>query len=240
MELDNIFRFKDFSILQKDNAMKVTTDGILLGAWCHTNGGRLLDIGTGTGVIALIIAHTDPDVKITAIEIDELSCLEAQHNVSECTMKNRIKVIQDSIQSYADSTSDRFDHIVSNPPFFSGGTLSHNYDKNTVRHTIKLSHSDLLRSVSKLLKLNGHFTVILPYLEGLRFCEMAQMYNLSVVTKVNVIGKEDGPIERLLIKFVHASSAKTQKTKDLIIRDLSGNYTDSYKEITSRYYMHLK
>ncbi len=236
--MDNIIKFKDFDIVQKDNQMKVSTAGILLGAWCDAQDcRRVLDIGTGTGVIALIIAKKNQAAKIDAIEIDELAFLEAQHNVEQSSYKDRISVIKGPIQSFAQAGDVQYDHIVCNPPFFSGGTLTDHQDKDAVRHTTKLGHGDLLIAVSKLLQDDGHFSVILPYMEGLRFIEMAGRYKLQVADRVDVKSLSDGPVDRLLVKFKKCIDGCDLSQSELIIKNQDDTYTPGYVRITEDFYL---
>ena len=174
-----VFKFKEFEVIQDGSTMKVGTDGVLLGAWASVNFAKeILDIGTGTGVIAMMLAQRTGSAAVHAVEIDELAFLQAAENFKNAPWADRLRCFHMSIQDFASATEQRYDLIVSNPPFFTGGTLSDNSDKVSVRHTIKLPHGDLLLSVRQLLKKNGKFCVVLPYLEGLRFKEMAQTSGL--------------------------------------------------------------
>jgi len=196
------FQFKEFAVQQEKNPMKVGTDGILLGAWVDCHGAkRALDVGTGTGLIALMLAQKESKLLVDGVEINEVAYLEAQDNVNGSSFSNRIQLYNDSIQDFAASAKDKYDLIVSNPPFFTGGTLSNNMDKQLIRHTIKLSHADLLRSVSSLITSSGSFAVIVPFLEGLRFIEIAETYNLNLSKKTLVRSSQGSKIVRLLLSF---------------------------------------
>lgn len=233
--MKDIFEFKHFSIRQKDNAIKVGSDGILLGAWADcSNASNILDIGTGTGVIAIIAAHKNSNAKIDAVEIDELCCMEAKHNVSQCPSCDRINVIKKSIQDYASEASTTYDHILCNPPFFSGGTLNDNDidNKETIGQTTKLGHGDLLIAVTKLLKQGGEFSVILPFMEGLRFAELAARNRLNLFKRVNVKTKEMSPVERILLSFRYAQSVDEVDESTLIIQNDKGEYSGDYTALT--------
>lgn len=230
--MEDIFEFKHFSIRQTDNPIKVGADGILLGAWadCST-ADHILDIGTGTGVIAIIAAHKTQNAKIDAVEIDEISCLEAQHNVSQCPACDRIRVLKTSIQDFANQSLIKYDHILCNPPFFSGGTLT-SRSKDSLRQTVKLGHGELLIAVIKLLREGGLFSVILPFMEGLRFAEMASRYNLSITKKVNIKSTAGSSVDRMLLSFVYGNDiqVKTEES-DLIIYKIDGTQTDEYQAL---------
>lgn len=236
--MKDIFEFKHFSILQKDNAIKVSSDGILLGAWADCSDAELiLDIGTGTGVIAIIAAHKNPNAKIDAVEIDELSCLEAQYNVSQCPACDRINVIKTAVQDYAADSSVRYDHILCNPPFFSGGTLNDNIidNKKSIGQTTKLAHGELLIAVTKLLNKGGSFSVILPFMEGLRFAELAGRNRLSLSDRVNVKVNENSAVDRVLLSFNYASEVNYLNETTLIMHQANGVHTEAYKSLVQEF-----
>ncbi|MEM1220603.1 MAG: methyltransferase, partial [Bacteroidota bacterium] len=190
MKADHVvepFRFKKFSVAQDRCKMKVGTDGVLLGAWTRVQDHeKALDIGTGTGLIALILGQRSEQLQIVGVEIDRDSCEQAADNFRAAPWSDRLQIIDGSVQDYARDTPEQYDLIVSNPPFFTGGTISDSQDRNDVRHTIKLSHADLLRSVQKLLSSRGCFNIILPLIEGLRFIELAETYNLRLSRRQEV------------------------------------------------------
>ena len=234
------FQFKQFTIEQDRCAMKVGTDGVLLGAWAEVEGAkRVLDIGTGTGVIALQLAQrTDADVHIDAVEVDETSAEQARENVARCTWRDRINVHVRSVQDFAKLSRKQYDLIVCNPPFFSGGVLSKNNDRNTVRHTIKLPHGDLLMAVKKLLTRDGRFCVILPKIEGMRFREMSEQYGLHCTRTTEVFPKADKTVERLLLRFEREKRPET--TDQLVIqREARNDWTEEYQQLTGDFYLKM-
>ncbi len=233
------FQFKQFSIDQDRCTMKVGTDGVLLGAWAETAGAKqILDVGAGTGVIAIMMAQRVPEARIKAVEIDEASFLQAGENIAACPWAERLEAISDSIQDYARQTNERFDLIVSNPPFFSGGTFSANQDRNSVRHTIKLPNRDLLSAARSLLQADGRFCVILPHIEGLRLVEMARTYKLYCTKMTEVFPTVSKPVERLLLQFEHVE--REMLTDQLVIQHAQRNdFTDAYIALTKDFYLKL-
>ncbi len=235
--MSDVFKFKQFSIEQTECSMKVGTDGVLLGAWveatgCHT----ILDIGTGTGVIALMQAQKNSAAKIIAVEIDDKAAQEAQKNVRNSRWANNITVVHQSIQDFANQTEEYFDHIISNPPFFTGGTLSSSQNKTDVRHTIKLSHNALLGAVRNLISPQGSFSLILPDIEGYRCIELAKTYNLYPKKVTEVYPDQDKPLERLLISF--GKSEHPYQTDTLYIRDAkTKDFSQGYKSLTKDFYL---
>ena len=235
------FSFKEFSVTQKAAAQKVGTDGVLLGAWVDTEGvTSALDIGTGTGLIALMLAQRLPDASITAVEIDAAAAEEAQANIATTPWSDRMTVVNQSIQDYCRSTDEQYDLIVCNPPFFTGGVLSPTPGRDTARHTIKLPNGDLLQAARRLLSPDGRLSVILPKLEGLRFKDMAGgRYGLHCTRMTEVHGKAGKDIERLLIEFSTRSGVEP-RIEQLNIRDESGSYSTAYRELTTDFYVTLK
>lgn len=233
---NSTFTFKKFTIKQNHGTMKVNTDGVLLGAWADVeNAASILDIGTGTGVIALMLAQRNPTAQLIGVEIDEVASEEARENVQESIFKDNVRIIHSSIQDFTVNANTVFDVIVSNPPFFTGGTFSANENKAQVRHTIKLPHGDLLHSVNSLLSNSGCFCVILPYIEGLRFIELAERSQLYANKITEVRHRKDKSIERLLIKF---NKTKSIPIKDdlYIMNEDASSYSDKYINLTKEFY----
>lgn len=232
------FNFKQFSIVQDHCVMKLNTDGVLLGAWCNVDKKQsILDIGTGTGIIALMVAQRAAQgVQITALDIDEGACIDARTNVANSPFSHVIEVNQIAVQDFARTDVPSFDLIISNPPFFTGGTFSANENKANVRHAIKLPHGELLHAVQRLLSEEGSFALILPYLEGLRMIELAARSNLHAKRITEVISKTGRPIERLLIEFTKKRQECVKN--QLVIHDQDkGYYHDDYIELTRDFYL---
>lgn len=233
------FQFKQFSIAQDKCSMKVGTDGVLLGAWANVEGAkRILDIGAGTGLIAIMLGQRNTEAQIHAVEIDDLAFVQAQENMENAPWANRLSVFHQSIQDFSSTPAQSYDLIVSNPPFFSGGTFSFNQDRNSVRHTIKLPHGDMLRAVQKLLAKTGKFCVILPFVEGLRFQELAASYHFYCTRVTEVLPKANKPVERLLMQFELESS--TPQRDQLIIQHEGPNeWTEAYQNLTRAFYLKM-
>jgi tRNA1Val (adenine37-N6)-methyltransferase len=234
------FRFKKFSIEQDQCAMKVGTDGVLLGAWCNVaDTKKVLDIGTGSGVIAIMIGQRSEEAIVHGVEIDEAAFLQAEYNMAQADWADRLKAIKAAIQDYAKLSREAYDLIVSNPPFFSGGTFSHNQDRNNVRHTIKLPHGDLLIAARKLLTKNGRFCVILPLIEGLRFQEIAKKYALYCTKITEVRSRPDSSVERLLMQFEKTAVDQPIKDELVIYQQKGREYTSDYIDLTKDFYLKM-
>ncbi|MBL7830248.1 MAG: methyltransferase [Saprospiraceae bacterium] len=235
---ETVFRFKHFEVRQDKATMKIGTDGVMLGAWADVKSNdEILDIGTGTGLIALMLAQRSQQASVHAVEIEQEAFEQASENFDLCLWHDRLRCFNMSIQDFAEATSQKYDLIVCNPPFFTGGTLSDNHERSLVRHTIKLPHGDLLLSVRKLLKKNGRFCVILPYLEGLRFKEMAQSNGLFCNKVLGTKPSLLKPVERLLMEFSYL--ANQYEYKELTIRNERQEWSSEYINLTKEFYINL-
>ncbi len=233
------FYFKQFTVQQDRCAMKIGTDGVLLGAWAEVTGARqVLDIGTGSGVIALMLAQRAEKALIHAVEVDEDAYGQACENVQAAPWAGRMSVFHAAIQDYVQTSGQQYDLIVSNPPFFSGGTFSASQDRNSVRHTVKLPHGDLLQAVRKLLSPEGSFCVILPLIEGLRFAELAQDYHLFCTKITEVRPKADKPVERLLMQF-QRNSRPLLKDSLVVQHEERNDWTEEYIKLTGAFYLKM-
>ncbi len=235
----SIFRFKKFEIDQDGCTMKVGTDGVLLGAWADVReASEILDIGAGTGVIAIMLAQRNLDANVDAVEIDAVACQTAERNMRKSPFFDRLNSFEEPIQDYAKTTRKEYDLIVCNPPFFTGGTLSSQTSRNEVRHTIKLPNGDLFSCVRRLLKKGGKFCVILPFIEGLRFKELAQNYNFYCTKVTQVKPKAEKPVERLLLQFEKIKLPEV--TDELIIQfDQRNDFTPEYIALTKEFYIKM-
>lgn len=228
------FHFKQFVIEQKAGVMKVGTDGILLGAWINASeANHILDIGTGSGMIALMCAQKNQEAKIDAVDIEEAAFKLATKNTAASIWKDRMEVFHASIQEFSKVRDIKYDLIVTNPPFFTGGTFSKDADRNQMRHTIKLPNGELLQVVRRLMKRTGRFCVILPYLEGLRFKEQAEQYGFFCTRKTEVFPTPTKGIERLLLQFEF--SEKTLEEGQLIVEE-NQQYTEDFVNLTKAFY----
>ena len=229
------FRFKQFSIDQESCNMKVGTDGVLLGAWADISSiESVLDIGTGSGLIALMMAQRS-SAKLHAVEIEELAWKQAAKNFSNSPWKDRMTAHHIPIQDFSKLSRDTFDLVVSNPPFFSGGVFSRNQDRANVRHTIKLPNGDLLSSARSLMSDEGRFCVILPVIEGFRFKEMAKNYRLFCTKITHVLPFPGKDANRLLMQFEKKEKAMLEDK--LVVWEQEGKYSKDFIDLTKSFYL---
>lgn len=217
--------------------MKVGTDGVLLATWAGVhNALNVLDVGTGCGVMAIILAQRAPQSFIHGVEIDSGAAAQAADNMAQSPWPGRLRCFEDSIQHFAATSGQSYDLIVSNPPFFSGGTFSDNHDRNAVRHTVKLPHGDLLSAVRRLLKPDGRFCVVLPHIEGLRFKELANNYHLYCTRMTQVYPRPDKPLERLLLQFETVVKPLEKETLTLHAAD-NNDLSEDWARLIGEFYL---
>lgn len=233
------FTFKKFHITDNHTAMKVGTDGVLLGAWAK-GGLKVLDIGTGTGLIALMMAQRFPTAQIDAIEIDKGALEDARFNVSQSPFNNRINIINSPLQDYkpCNETQEEgiYDAIVCNPPYFINSLKNPLQQRTTARHTDSLSHQELIYHSKRLLKPNGSLSIIIPS-NNKDILEAEAIFNgLSILKITNIKTKSSKPTKRCLIEF--GKDATTEcKIEEQVLNDDMGVRTMWYKNLTQAFYI---
>jgi tRNA1Val (adenine37-N6)-methyltransferase len=236
---NDYFEFKRFKIKQDRCAMKVSTDAVLLGSWVSPNNCReILDVGTGTGVIALMLAQRSGG-RITAIDIDGASTEQARSNVAESAFASVIEVHHTSFQDLHRSCETKFDLIVTNPPFFNDSLKSNDDTRKIARHTDTLPFEELLEGVKKLLHSKGKFCLILPRNEAEKFREMAIDRGLHLSKLLRIVTRPGKDQEkRHLMQYEFKESEFSEST--LVIESSeSHQYTEDYKALTREYYIHF-
>ncbi len=234
---NNYFSFKQFTVYQDRCAFKVGTDGVLLGACANISGARsILDIGTGTGLIALMLAQRC-EAEITAIELDRASFEQACSNVESSKWKDRIKVINTAIQDYFPGSA-KFDLIVSNPPFFIDSLPNPDQLKAAARHNIQMNNEDLLSGVSRLMAEGGRFQVIMPYVEGNILIAEAQSFGLYCINILKIKPLPTSEIRRMILTFSR-EKIKTHESFLTIEHGKRHEFTEEYKALTRDFYLKI-
>lgn len=230
------FRFKEFSIHQDKTAMKVGTDGVLLGAWASVfQAKKILDVGTGTGLIALMLAQRNPTAIIDAIEIDVSAYEQAKHNIQESKFQERISVILTDFSTF--SSDQKYDCIVSNPPYFEENKRMQNSERKTARQQNNLSYHQLCEKASELLATNGRLQLILPFASLENIQEVAKGFGLFCNKICFVKGHENAAIIRVLLEF--SFEEKSLITEDLTIEKERHVYTEDYIALTKAFYLKM-
>lgn len=230
----SIFKFKHFSVSQSDTTMKVGTDAMLLGSLVSLadQPTTVLDIGTGTGVLALMMAQRSERALVMALEIDELACHEAEENFKASPWSNRLASIhEDVLEIEFDS---KFDLIVSNPPYYENSLLSENDRTSRAKHAEFLPVDSLLRKVKELLASDGSFWVIIPFENTSTWIELAKIHDLFLSHSTSIIGKEGQGEKRSVLAFGRNQS-ETMSTQ-LTVRDSNNNYSKEYIELTKEFH----
>lgn len=233
------FLFKKFSVRQDRCAMKIGTDGVLLGAWTSTSQDpfSILDIGAGTGVVALMLAQRCRAELIDAIEIDADAYEQCIENFENSPWNDRLFCYHASLEEFVEEIDDTYDLIVSNPPFYSDEYKSENNQRNMARFQDALPFKHLLESVSKLLSETGIFSVIIPYNEESTFIDLATNFNLFPKRILRVKGNPTSDIKRCLIEFSFTKGRV--ETNELIIETERHQYTQEYINLTKDFYLKM-
>lgn len=228
-----MFSFKQFAIRQERCAMKVGTDGVLLGAWapeCIADG-RILDIGTGTGVMAIMAAQRNPSARIVGVEIDDMSALQARENAEASPWADRVEIVNADIRSY--EAAAPFDLVISNPPYFVDSLKSPDSGRTTARHTVSLDFGELMSAVERLLAPDGRFAVIVP---AEAVSRVVASGCLALRRRCDVRSKPSaGPI-RTMMEFA-AGYCGAPEFSELTIGDGKGGYTAEYVALTRDFYL---
>lgn len=234
----NGFTFKQFFVAHDRCEMKVGTDSILLGSWTDISnlGGKILDIGTGSGLLALMLAQRTTDVvQIDAVELDQNAALQAAENFVLSPWADRMQVHACSLQAFAAQTSERYDLIVTNPPYYPQGVECRNASRNTARYTSELSHQSLLKHARELATDNGRMAVVLPIDVGVSFIQTAAQEGWFILHNTEIAEFEDRVARRSLMLF--GSKPANQQSDRLVIRDKSSEYSHDFRLLTKDFYL---
>ena len=230
----SVFKFKKFVIIQEKSAMKIGTDGVLLGSWVSCEKfNEILDVGCGTGLITLMLAQRNLNSSITGVEIDKISSKEAQLNINNSDWKERIHIQNISLQAFR--TKIKFDLIVSNPPFFPSNNS--NKRRDIARHTNNLSFEELIQNSVNLLAENGILSVIIPKESEAYFCKTAKAYNLNCIRVCYIKGNETSEVKRVMMEFSFTKSKI--KEERLTIEKSRHQYTNEYIKLCGNFYLNM-
>jgi len=231
------FQFKQFGIVQERSAMKVGMDGVLLGAWADPSGAeRILDIGTGTGLIALMMAQKHPSAQIDAIEVDPDAFQEACLNIQQSDWSERIDAELCSFQEFAERTNWKYDLIVSNPPFFTNGVKAPVENRAQARHSDSLPLAVLISEAAGLLRENGRIALVLPVESFQEIVQLADMNKLYIARMCRVKPNPQKPVFRILIELAN-SPCTIQELELMIEFEKHHDYTKEYKSLTKDFYL---
>lgn len=233
------FVFKEFSVDQDRCAMKIGTDGVLLGAWTSINHNpfSVLDIGAGTGILALMLAQRSHAETIEAIEIDDAAFEQAAENFEDSPWGDRLFCYHAGFNEFVEEIDDKYDLIVSNPPFYSENYKTDNPQRDLARFTDALPFEHLLHGTAKLLDDNGKASFIIPYSEEEKFITLAEKTDLFPNRITRVKGSNTSEIKRSLLEFSFTKT--TIDSSELIIETGRHQYTEDYINLTKDFYLKM-
>ena len=222
--------------------MKVGTDGVLLGAWCSLENypKTILDIGTGTGIISLMLAQRSSAISIDGVEIDKSAFEQTVDNFENSDWSDRLYCYNTSFQKFVDESNNegvKYDLIVSNPPFYKEDYITKNISRNKARFSQFLSFKELIQGVSKILSKSGFFSTIIPFKEESAFIGLALQNSLFLNKLCRVKGNKNSEIKRCLLTF--SFNKKATKETNLIIENSRHKYTKEYVELTNSFYLKM-
>jgi tRNA1Val (adenine37-N6)-methyltransferase len=235
-----MFQFKQFFVEQDRCAMKIGTDGVLLGAWAPivNNPFSILDIGTGTGIIALMLAQRSTAEQIDALEIDEDAYEQATDNFENSPWNDRLFCFHAGLDEFVEEPEDEYDLIISNPPFYSEDYKSNDDQRDMARFQDAMPFEDLIEAVALLLSENGIFSVIIPFKEEERFLALAKELELFPLKITRVKGTPNSETKRSLLAFSRNVTIDFPQN-ELIIETARHIYTQEYIELTKDFYLKM-
>ena len=234
------FQFKQFSVEQDRCAMKIGTDGVLLGAWTpiENNPFSVLDIGTGTGIIALILAQRSAAQQIDALEINEDAYEQSVDNFENSRWNDRLFCFHAGLEEFVEEPEDEYDLIVSNPPFYTEDYKTENKQRDLARFADALPFEDLIEAVALLLSEIGVFSAIIPFKEEEKFIALAKEHQLYPIKITRVKGTPTTEIKRSLLAFSRNKNNPIL-SDELIIETARHIYTPEYIELTKNFYLKM-
>lgn len=237
------FHFKQFTVAHDRCAAKIGTDGVLLGAWTslETDPDSILDIGTGTGIIALMLAQRSFAATIDALELDDNAYEQATENFENSDWGDRLFCYHAHLYEFATEIDDQYDLIVSNPPFYEADYKSKDAARDHARFEDAMPFELLVGSVQRLLTEEGRFTLILPYHREQEFIAIAERGNLFPTRITHVQGTPTSEIKRSLMEFCFRESAPTTKLENdiIVIENSRHDYTDDYIKLVKDFYLKM-
>ncbi|MDD6747654.1 MAG: methyltransferase [Paludibacteraceae bacterium] len=222
------FKFKQFTIWHDKCAMKVGTDGVLLGAWAPL-GSRILDVGTGSGLIARMLMQRCPEAEVEGIDIDEAAVAQAK--------ENGVRAFQARLQDWKSDIGNCYDLIVSNPPYFQNSLKNPDRGRELARHTDSLGYEELIAHSARLLKEEGQLALILPAEAEEEIRNLAAPYSLFPTHITRVYSKETKPARRVILAFNRKNSIVGLIEDSLVLEDEKGGRSAAYSKLCEEFYL---
>ncbi|EIC84397.1 tRNA1(Val) (adenine(37)-N6)-methyltransferase [Serratia sp. M24T3] len=233
----NGFTFKQFFVAHDRCAMKVGTDGVLLGAWAPiSQASRILDIGSGTGLVALMLAQrTAEEVLVDAVELESEAASQALENFAESPWQQRLRIFAEDINHFSRRSAHQYDLIVSNPPYFESAVACRDEARNAARYTETLTHDALLRCAEQLITAAGTFCVVLPFEIGLAFEQSAQQRAWHTRARIDIRDRPGKPLNRMLLAL--SKQWREPEHHELALREQLNVYSTEFRELIADFYL---
>ena len=232
---DRIFRFKQFSLTDKASAMKIGMDAVLLGAYSgRLNFKTALDIGCGCGILSLMLAQ-EGQGSVYAIDVDENAAAEASLNFQNSPWNDQLLSEKISVQDFVEKSDQKFDKIICNPPYFQNSLKSTTKGRNIARHSESLSFTDLSNAVARLISIDGHFDVIIPFDSAEKMEKHMLDEGLNLQSQLLIRNREGEKPIRIIQRYSKGEQMGL-KCSSLVIFDYNGDYSDHFVALTRHYY----
>ena len=239
IQMNKPFKFKQFTVNQDRCAMKIGTDGVLLGAWTSIehNPFNVLDIGAGTGILSLMIAQRSYAENIEALEIDDDAFEQCAENFENSPWNDRLFCFHASLMEYIEAVDEKFDLIICNPPFYTEDYKTEDQARNLARFNDAMPMEHIIFAVINFLSDKGKFSIIIPYKEEEKYIDEASLIDLFPNRILRVRGNENSDIKRSLMEFSFTES--DIKIDELIIETERHQYTQDYLNLTKDFYLKM-
>lgn len=230
------FHFRQFSLHHHRSTMKTGTDAVLLALWAPLEDvGQALDIGTGSGIISLLLAARSEKIRVDAVDLDTASAEEAKENFELSPFAGRLQAFRADVKDFALAVGKKYDLVISNPPFFINDHKPEKTGRKLARHTDSLSYAQLVAVAAKLLKPAGRFAVVLPYRESRMFVELAEGEGLFLQRQRLIFPRPCYEPNR--VNLLLGTSPARPITEKFVIRDEAGTFTPQYTDVVKNYYL---
>jgi len=230
------FKFKHFEIIQEDNAMKVGTDSMVLGALINCQNRKVgLDVGAGTGVLSLMIAQNNSEISFDAIELDSLSAKECELNFTNSKWSDRLNAVGMDFLDF--EAPAHYDLIISNPPFYQSTLVNDDPRKAKARHEDSLPMNDFVKKVSQLITEDGDFWIIIPAEDHKKWTQTCAQYGLHLVERNSIYGKEGGEVKRVVMAY--SKTKILSEEFSFTIRNSKNEYSEEYKDLTEDFHFNV-
>lgn len=231
------FKFKYFTVYHDKCAMKVGTDGVLLGAWASISNCRnVVDVGTGSGLIALMLAQRNPEIRVLGIDIDANAALQASENFISSPFSKRLEARNSSFDEWVDSSREKVDAIISNPPFFATSLQSPDVGRTLARHNDTLPLQKLFAGTKRKLTDNGLLSLILPYNQKIKAVKIAESLRFSLSRITTVYPTPNSQPKRVLLEFV-LQSVNVFHEDEIVIEKARHEYSSDFVSLLKDFYL---